>query len=159
LLKKVSDGSVKQFKTNLSLHNSEKKMGIFVSRNGFSKPCYNFVKKYDDIFLINLEEENIINRIKSYYNLISKEYQIQEDECYIQYSSSSSFKINISFNKGLCLNPSAKFADGYFQFSLWGKYIFTKKIILFYQQITNTTFQIIRIIYSPFEIYLFLLCF
>ena len=73
-------------------------MGIFVSRNGFSKPCYNFVKKYDDIFLINLEEENIINRIKSYYNLISKEYQIQEDECYIQYSSSSSFKINISFN-------------------------------------------------------------
>jgi restriction endonuclease Mrr len=87
----VSIGHVERFRTTLELNGCKKKLGIFISKSGFSSNCYDFVTKYDNILLI-MNPKDIESYIISYYHLLSKSDTI----CNSRDNNNISFNANIS---------------------------------------------------------------
>jgi Restriction endonuclease len=89
LKSKVKIGMLKEFKTTFEGNECNKKLGIFISSNGFSNPCHEYKKKFSDLLLLdNLDD--IENCIKTSYELLIKHNNLLNDarKNVINYNSS-----------------------------------------------------------------------
>ncbi|CAG8654805.1 10574_t:CDS:2, partial [Acaulospora morrowiae] len=66
LASKVGVNHVKEFITTLETNKNDKKLGLLISTNGFTKPCYDYELENHDLILL-AENDNISRCIISHY--------------------------------------------------------------------------------------------